>query len=545
MLASISCSNLSYVFTDGTILFKGINLFIGCQRVGLVGVNGIGKSTLLKLIQGGLKPTQGVVQICGQLEVLCKRAVEIPGETVEGVLGVRQIFCALDAVQSGRADSALFDLIDDQWDIKEKLALVLERLKINHLSLSQPMETLSGGESIKVHLARIILKSPAVLLLDEPTNNLDSEGHTVLYDFIENWGGCLLVVSHDRELLSKVDAIFELSKQGLQKYGGNYVFYEATREVETFALEKRLLSAEQKIKSEKRKLQRHYERQAKRMHRGQQKADKGGLPKITAGGLERKSQITLAKSKAMHEDRVQKAVTDQKRVRDKIKERNFLKVDFPETRVPNGRIIFQLNEFNFRFYDSGSFLFEKSINFTLCGAKRVAISGDNGAGKSTLFQLLLKSAGLLAKPLEGEQIGKIELKTDRVACLDQRVDILYDDLTVLENLTKVTPHIPESDRRIRLKRFLFDRNRVNQKAFSLSGGERLRAGLACVLFSEKPPWLLILDEPTNNLDLDSIEQIESALSNFKGAILVASHDRRFLKNIGIDDEIFVRKLKTS
>jgi len=537
MLASISCSNLSYVFPDGAVLFECISFSIHNRKVGLVGANGAGKTTLLKIIQGELEPLRGTVRIQGQTEVLCQRATKISGETVGDVLGVNEILRAVQSVEAGAADPALLDEIGDKWAIREQISAVMQQLKIEHLSLIRPMDTLSGGESVKVHLARILLKTPSVLLLDEPTNNIDSEGRAVLYDFIENWKGCLLVVSHDRELLSRVDAIFELSNRGLQEYGGNYEFYDEVRKMEASALEQRLVYAEQRIKREKRELQRNHERQEKRMSRGQKVADKGSLPKIIAGGLKRKAQVTMAKSKATHEDQVYQAVTELQLVREKIKERNIIKVDIPETRVPNGKIIFQIQDFNFRFTDAARFLFNQALSFTLYGARRVAISGGNGAGKSTLIRLLLDSMGLLPDRLTGERVGRLDLKSDRISYLDQRVDILEDNLTLLENFSKVTPHLSESDRRIRLGRFLFDRNAVSQKVVSLSGGERLRAGLACVLFSEKPPQLLILDEPTNNLDLDSIERIESALSNFEGAMLVVSHDGRFLENIGVEDEI--------
>lgn len=524
MLSFISCSNLNYSFADGVELFNGLNCSIGHEKVGLIGPNGVGKTTLLKLLQGELEPTSGSVHLRGSLGVISQRSFTKQDETVGYVMGLTQDY-------------------PEQWELQDELSSIKKELNIDHLPLSRSLDALSGGEFVKVHLARILMNPPAIVILDEPTNNLDSEGRAVLYDFVERWDQCLLVVSHDRELLSRMDAILELTNRGLQKYGGNYEFYLNQRNLEEAAIEQRIVTADQRLRKEKHELQRSLERQSKRMIRGQKNSGKGGVPKIVAGGLKRRAQNTMARSKGVHEDRVERARDELQFANAMIKERNLIKVDIPETNVHRGKVIFEIKEINFRFFDSETPLFADPINFTLAGPRRVAISGGNGEGKSTLINLLLDSGGLSNCPLRGECVGSISLKIGRVSYLDQHVDILNDRLTLLENFSRGTLHLSESERRIRLGRFLFKGSTVGHYASSLSGGERLRAGLACILYSEVPPQLLILDEPTNNLDLDSIERIESALSNFQGAMLIVSHDKQFLRNIGVEQEIVLRKAR--
>ena len=540
----ISCSELSYEFPDGEVLFQNLNVSFGKGRYGLVGPNGVGKSTLFKLLTGELTPTRGVVQKRGSVAVLTQvdrnLGAERVGQKVKDLLKISNTLTLLDKVQDGLATADEIERLnsDGSWDLEERVRKFFAEYGISHLDLNRAVVTLSGGEWVKLHLVGLVLDSPSILLLDEPTNHLDQEGREALEEFISRWKGCLVVISHDRHLLQSVDQIAELSNVGLTLYGGNYSFYIEERKREAEALNQKLSTAIQDRKKQKQDLQRSLERQQKRMHRGQRLADEGGIPAILAGGMKRKAQGTMGRMKGIHESRLAEASQKVLQVKAQIKETNLIRIDLPDTVVPQRKEILQIEGFNFKYPGASRFLFSKPIDFILMGPQRVRIHGANGSGKTTLFNFILNRM-TPRNEIEGENdalahLGRIHLKTDRVAYLDQKTEILGDGRkTLLDQFAVFTPHLGDSERRIRLGRFKFEQKENLKPIWQLSGGERMRAALACLLFSRKPPELLLLDEPTNNLDVDSLEQVESALSHFGGAILVVSHDLIFLDQIGI------------
>jgi len=405
------------------------------------------------------------------------------------------------------------------------------------IALSREFGTLSGGEAVKVRLAGLLLSKPEILLLDEPTNDLDAAGREILAAFLRSWKKCAVVVSHDRELLSLAGRILELSNRGLAAYGGNYGFYVSARQGEDGALDRRIASAREKVKREKMEMRENLERQAHRMAKGRKEAAKGGIPKILAGGRKRRAEKTQGKAKTVHEGILAAAAGELNAVRALARERNEIKVDMPLTEVPNGKLLVDARELNFTYPGRAVPVFGAALSFNLAGPERVALTGPNGSGKSTLLKLIL-AAGGAAGP-RGVLAGALSVKTARIAYLDQKLGLLKQDLTLLENLTLFAPGMSDPDRRLRLARFLFREREALRKTATFSGGEKLRAALACVLSAAEPPQLLMLDEPTNNLDIDSIERLESALANYKGALLVVSHDERFIGNIAVNRRICV------
>ncbi len=539
---SVSGSHVAFEFPDGTSLFEDLNFSFGLKTYGLVGTNGVGKTTFIKLIMGSIEPSKGNIYIRGKIAFIPQTIQDLGSSDsnvmrVRDALGFQQILDALEQVRSGNGSQEVLEVIGENWGLVDRIHQVFESLGIHYLSMDSKMNILSGGERVKIYLAGILLQSPEIIILDEPTNNLDLDGRRVLYDFVRSWDKCMIVVSHDRSLLSLVQSIAELSNQGLQIYGGNYSFYQAEREKESLALQQQITTARQEQKKQKEDLKLSLERQQRRMVRGKRKAAKGGIPKILANGLKKRAQSTLAKVKDIQEDRLLMSQIHLKELREMIKEANFIQLDISDSIVPPTKEIFQFKEFNFRFSGSPDFLYLESIDFSLIGPKRVRVAGPNGAGKSTLMKLLTKSVLDEGDGTDGEMKGLIQLKTSRVAYLDQELKILGDGTgSLLDQFSEFTPHLSESERRVRLGRFLFEQERSCKRVSDLSGGERMRAALACVLFAEFPPELLILDEPTNNLDLDTIEQIESALLQFRGAIVVISHDSTFLDRIGAFEE---------
>ncbi|MCX4791283.1 ATP-binding cassette domain-containing protein [Streptomyces sp. NBC_01221] len=517
--ASLTCSALSFQWPDGTTVFDGLSLSIGRGRTGLVGNNGAGKSTLLRLLASLLRPSQGSVTVGGSLAHLPQNITLDTTLRVDEALGIAERRDALRAIEAGDVDEKHFETIGDDWDVEEQALATLGSLGLGYLELDRTVGQMSGGETVLLRLAALLLERPDVLLLDEPTNNLDVFARRRLYDAVDNWrSGVLVVVSHDLELLERVDRIAELHAGSVSWYGGGWSAYQEALATEQEAAGRMLRAAEADVRRQKRELEETQVKLARRQRQGRKAEADGGLPKILAGRRKRSAQESGGRLRGVHEERLSEARERREEAADAVRNDAEIRVSLPHTAVPTGRTVLSLHELQPRF----GRLRRGSLH--VHGPERIALVGRNGAGKTTLLRTL---TGELA-PLSGEARTFVPLRF-----LPQRLDVLDEELSVAANVNRMAPGVTDNHIRSQLARFLFQGKRAEQPAGTLSGGERFRAALAATMLAAPAPQLLMLDEPTNNLDIAGVRQLISALRSYEGALLIAGHDLPFLESVGI------------
>jgi ATPase subunit of ABC transporter with duplicated ATPase domains len=518
MHTSVTCTSLSFAWSDGTSVFEDLDAAFGPGRTGLVGVNGSGKSTLLKLIAGQLAPADGTVRVAGEVGYLPQNVTLDTALRVDETLGIAARRAALHAIEAGDAAEEHFETLGDDWDVEERALATLGELGLGHIDLDRTIGEVSGGESVLLRLAALLLGRPDVLLLDEPTNNLDLHARRRLYSAVASWPGVMIVVSHDRELLDLVDQIADLRSGEITWYGGNYSAYEEALTTEQDAAERMVRVAEADFRKQKRELSDAQVKLARRKKYGQKMFEQKREPKIVMGARRRSAQESAGKHRILHEERLAEARERLDEAVEAVRDDDEIRVDLPYTAVPPGRQVLTLLDLELAY---GA---RVGGGLDLRGPERIALIGRNGAGKTTLLRTI---AGEL-EPVSGEAVTHVPLRF-----LPQRLDVLDGELTVVENVARFAPGATNNRVRARLARFLFRGARADQKAATLSGGERFRAALAALMLAEPAPQLLMLDEPTNNLDMASVRQLTTALESYEGALIVASHDLPFLESIGI------------
>jgi ATPase subunit of ABC transporter with duplicated ATPase domains len=523
--------NVTYQHPNKDRLFENLNLTVQNQsKTAVIGNNGSGKSTLLKIISGQLPVTSGLLSVETTPYFVPQQFGQYNDLTVAQALKIDDKLLAFHQILAGNVSDENMEILADDWTIEERCESALQYWQLSNLDLDQKLDSLSGGQKTKVFLAGIAIHQAEFILMDEPTNHLDKTSRELLYEFVQNTTSTLLVVSHDRKLLNLLDTMCELYKSGIRVYGGNYNFYAEQKAIERQAIQNELKHAEKTLKKAKDKERETLERKQKLDARGKQKQEKSGVARIMMNTMRNNAENSTAKVKGMHSDKIDGASTDLQQVRSKLPEFDQMNFGFADSSLHKGKILFKTTDLNMHF--GKTTLWKSPLTLQINSRERISVHGSNGSGKTTLLKLILGELN--------PESGTIETSITSTLYIDQDYSLINNALTVYEQAQTFNgTSLLEHEVKIRLNRFLFSKETWDKSCSSLSGGERMRLLLCCLTISNKAPDILILDEPTNNLDIQNTEILTAAIRQYQGTILVVSHDELFLDQVGIDRKIIL------
>lgn len=512
--------HLSYRWPDGEPVLVDANLTLGPGLTGIVGSNGSGKSTLLRLVAGQLQPTSGSIEADGIVAMLPQILTSDPSATVGGLLGVGEILEAIRAVSSGDPDPRNFEVIGNDWDVVTRCETALAAAGLGDLELDRGLRTISGGEATAAALVGLQIGGATTVLLDEPTNNLDRRARRHVYDAIESWRGTVLVVSHDVELLERMDRIVEVRDEALRQFGGNYSAYREQLAVEQSAAEQAVRTGRQQLRSQERQQAEAEVKLARRARMARRSRAEARRPPIVANKRRGDAEISAAKLRRGHAVDVDSARQGLDAAEAAVRDDGAVAFELPTQVLASSRRILTLSS--------------PTASVELRGAERVGLVGANGIGKTRLVERMVRRDMPGVAGADDASAGHVTgvLHIDAVGYLPQRIE-LDEGSTALELVAGSSGTIGDGDARSMLAQLLLRGDSVFRRFADLSGGERFRVALATLLAADPHPSLLVLDEPTNNLDLDTVDVLVSALSAYRGALLVISHDDAFLARLGL------------
>lgn len=543
---SFIIKDLSYIHTDKEILFSHIHLSINSgDKIALTGNNGCGKSTLMRILAGDLSPSSGTVLRPEHLYYVPQHFGQYDRQTIAQALGISHKLSALHAILSGDAAEAHFNTLNDDWTVEERAQAALDSWGLGGIPLSRPMEGLSGGEKTRIFLAGMELHNPTAILLDEPTNHLDADGRERLHNLLRRTSATVLVISHDRTLLNLLPAICELSSQGLTYYSGNYDFYKEQKTLQQNALTQQLEEKQKALRLARKVAREVEERKAKQNVRGEKASIKKGIPRILMGGLKNNAENSSSRLSSIHAKKAEKLQTEMAGIKSSLSQTDKLKTDFNASHLHTGKILVTARDVNFHYPNhtaspaetphtetTAKSLWASPLTFQLRSGDRLSLKGKNGSGKTTLLKLIMGEL----HPTDGvmERAGFTSVY------LDQEYSLVRNERSVLQQAEAFNHrHLPEHEVKTILNRYLFPRDVWNKPCSKLSGGEKMRLSFCCLMIADNTPDMFILDEPTNNLDIESIEIITATIRNYAGTVIAISHDREFLKDTGIEREILL------
>ena len=538
--------DVSYIHPDKDLLFSDLNLAINRQdKIALTGNNGAGKSTLLKILAGNLSPSAGAVRATSKPYYVPQHFGQFNDQTIAEALQAGDKINALNEILAGNVTEANLILLDEDWTIVERCKEAFSAWGLKGLNPDQKMATLSGGQKTKVFLAGIIVNRPEIVLLDEPSNHLDSFSRNLLYDYIKSTTNAVVVVSHDRTLLNLIDTVHELGSRGITVYGGNYDFYAAQKKIEAEALDQDLKSREKLLRKAKETERESLQRQQKLDARGKKKQEKAGLPTISMNTFRNNAEKSTSRIKGVHAEKVETIAGELNKLRSSLPDMDKMKIDLDNSALHKGKVLITARDVNFGYDDH--LLWKEGLSFQVRHGERIAIKGLNGSGKTTLIKMILGElqprSGIIdsiiaIKTIDSGAIKTIDNVSVKTIYIDQDYSLIDDRLTVVEQVERFNSgSLQEHEIKIRLNRFLFTKDWWDKPCRTLSGGEKMRLILCSLTISDQAPDMIILDEPTNNLDIQNIEILTTAIRDYAGTLLVISHDEYFEKQIKVERSI--------
>ena len=570
----ITLDHISYAHPGEPPLFTDLSAVFSAPLTGLIGDNGAGKTTLFRLILGDINPSQGIISTPPHIAYLPQDLGLSGHQHLADIFGITKILQALDALESGEYSPSLYDTIGDAWDIEERTlaalaehgfgpALTTTDTQARRNLLMRPLSTFSGGQTVTAALTALLSSDPEFILLDEPTNNLDSSAKAQLFTALEALPCPALIISHDRDLLEHVNVIAELhsDRHGLahlRLFEGNYSTYRQALDTEQQAAQRRVTEAKNEVRKAVRERTENQIKLDRNARRGREFERSKRKPGMAMGLDKNSSERSAGKLHTAHESMVAdaRAAVGEAQKNLRVQERIYL--ELAQDALPLGRKVLELHRVKNdscastpQSADLKNAYTQNTVSretqpykvdyllqiqdfpevLILTGPEHLHITGANGSGKTTLLEAIAH-----AKDPEYRSPVQPAYRVDYClegAYIPQRIT-LDPQLTLLQSVQRANPGVSEQHLRDQLARLLFRRESVHHKTGELSGGERFRAAVAQVLLADPVPQLLMLDEPTNNLDISSVDWLVQALEAYTGALIVVSHDEDFCRRIRID-----------
>ena len=571
----ITLDHISYAHPSEPPLFVNLSAVFSAPLTGLIGDNGCGKTTLMRLILGDLTPDSGSLAVPERMAYLPQDLGLDREQTLAELCGISEILWALQAVESGEYSPELYDTIGDNWDVEERTLTALATYGFTpgtqvdrdnpdtvRALFARQMHSFSGGEAVIAALASLMVSDPEFILLDEPTNNLDSAAKAQLFTALEALPCPALIISHDRDLLERMHVIAELhaDRQGLahlRLFEGNYSTYRQALDTEQQAAQRRVSEAKNRVRSAHREWVHAQEIISKNMAQ----VWKDDQPDTILALAKDASRQAAAKLRVLRVGKQEQAQEEYQNAQNEVRVQEKIYAELSQQPLPAGRKVLELSRVDSRCVDSRvsreTFAIqqptkvdslhispagadsesqqgtpaERPEHLILSGPEHLRITGANGSGKTTLLEAIAH-AGDPEYRSPVEPAYRVEYCIEG-AYIPQRIT-LDPELTLLQSVQRANPGVSEQHLRDQLARLLFRRESVHHKTSELSGGERFRAAVAQVLLADPVPQLLMLDEPTNNLDISSVDWLVQALEAYTGALIVVSHDEDFCRRIRID-----------
>lgn len=529
----ILLQDLSYRHPNKELLFQHIHLAVsGQEKIALVGNNGSGKSTLLKIIAGGLLPSGGTVTTGSLPYYIPQHFGQFNELTIAQALRIEDKLNALHQILNGDVNETNLDILHDDWNIEERCGAALLQWKLQDLQPGQKMKSLSGGQKTKVFLAGISIHQPGIVLMDEPSNHLDAAARELLYQYIQTSSSTMMVVSHDRELLNLLPFVCELGTDGITRYGGNYNFYREQKRIESNALGEDVRATEKALRKARETERASVERQQKLNARGKKKQEKAGMPTIFMNTLRNSAEKSTAKLKGAHTEKIEGLSSELNALRKELPAIDQMRLAFDDASLHKGKVLITASEINFGYGEQD--LWNQPLSFEIRSGDRMALKGGNGSGKTTLIKMMLGELQPTA--------GHIYRAYTKAVYIDQDYSMIDNSVSVYQQVERFnTDALQEHELKIYLSRFLFTKDEWDKPCAVLSGGEKMRLILCCLVVNNHAPDMIVLDEPTNNLDIQNTEILTAAIHSYEGTLVVVSHDQLFLEQVGVHAAIAIEE----